>query len=162
MAAVGSGTGPQTVRFTALQDTVNHVAAEGDSDGVTDVPLTTLDLTLARASSGVPILIKVDVEGYETEVMAGAEKTLAAPELLAVIMELNGSGARYGFDEKALHQRMLGYGFRPFTYDGLTRTLAPLDRKNEAQGNTLYLRGIEIVEKRIANSRRFNVQGTLI
>jgi hypothetical protein len=39
-----------------------------------------------------PVLMKLDVEGYEPAVLAGAAATLKA-----LIIELNGSGHRYGF-----------------------------------------------------------------
>ena len=41
-----------------------------------------------------PSLIKIDVEGYENEVINGAEKTLENQSLKAIIIELNGSGSR--------------------------------------------------------------------
>lgn len=53
--------------------------------------MTTLDDALA---SRVPILLKIDVEGYESEVLDGAAQTLAAPALRGVLLELNGSGRR--------------------------------------------------------------------
>ena len=41
---------------------------------------------------------------------------MADPGLLAVIVELNGSGARYAFDEDALRRDLLGRGFKTFRY----------------------------------------------
>jgi len=55
------------------------------------VPVRTLGAVLDGRS---PALIKMDVEGFESAVLAGAERALADPALLAVIMELNGSGVR--------------------------------------------------------------------
>ena len=52
-------------------------------------------------------MLKIDVEGYEHEVIAGAAKTLADERLFAILIELRGHGARYGFDEDAIHQRLL-------------------------------------------------------
>lgn len=37
------------------------------------------------------------------EVLAGASEPLRCPTTLAILMELNGSGARYGFDEAAAY-----------------------------------------------------------
>ena len=79
-----------TLRSTGGLDTVNHVVGDDEAAGdAIEVPVRTLDATLGDVR---PMLIKVDVKGFETEVMAGAERALASPDLLAVIMELNGSG----------------------------------------------------------------------
>ncbi len=55
------------------------------------VPVRSLGAVLDGRS---PALIKMDVEGFESTVLAGAERALADPALLAVNMELNGSGVR--------------------------------------------------------------------
>lgn len=159
-AAVGAAAG--SIRFTANHDTVNHVATADEMEGTVEVPVVTLDEALAEASVGAPMLIKIDVEGYETLALAGAARTLASPGLQVVIMELNGNGARYGFDDDVLHQTMLGYGFQPFSYDGLTRKLSSLPGRNGAEGNTIYVRDLQAVEARIAAADRFDVQGKLI
>ena len=92
-----------------------------------------------------PALIKIDVEGFETAVLAGAEQALADPGLLAVIMELNGGGARYGFDEDALHRDLSGRGFETFRYRPFERALESLQGARSGSGNTLYVRGCRAV-----------------
>ncbi|WP_029002490.1 FkbM family methyltransferase [Azorhizobium doebereinerae] len=154
-AALGRAAG--SVRFTAGQDTLNHVAEAGETADAVTVPVERLDDVAARGGD-VPRIIKIDVEGYETEVLAGADRTLASPDLLAVILELNGSGARYGFDDAALGARMSGLGFRPCRYDAAARVLSPLDQPNAAQ-NTLFVRDRAEVERRLARAPRFRVQG---
>lgn len=155
-AALGRTAG--SVRFTAGQDTLNHVATEGEAAEAVVVPVVRLDDAIAARGGAVPRLVKIDVEGYETEVLAGAERTLASPDLLAVILELNGSGARYGFDDAALGARMSGLGFRPCRYDAFARVLSPLAAPNAAQ-NTLFIRDMAEVERRLATAPRFRVQG---
>jgi FkbM family methyltransferase len=46
----------------------------GETVGYVDVPCFTLDFV--RAAFGVPELVKVDVEGHETEVLSGAVETM--------------------------------------------------------------------------------------
>jgi len=75
----------------------------------------------------------------------------------AVIMELNGSGSRYGFDESAIHMRMRDYGFNTFVYMPFERVLSPLNGKNARSGNTLYIRNIDRVKKRLATAPKFRV-----
>ena len=71
--------------------------------------MTTLDEALGAEC---PSVVKIDVEGFETEVLRGAPNTLANSKLRCVVMELNGSGVRYDFDETALRDEMLDHGFR--------------------------------------------------
>ena len=84
---------PGMLTFTRGQDTTNHVAAtaEAGSADCVAVPVTTFD---ALAAGACPLLAKIDVEGYETPVLAGAGESLGNPALRGLILELNGSGER--------------------------------------------------------------------
>jgi FkbM family methyltransferase len=161
------GDRPGRLPLTVDLDTVNHVVAggageaggTGGADGTSiEVPIVTLDEALGARE---PSLIKIDVEGYETSVIDGAQRTLRSPRLLAVLMELNGSGARYGFDEDALHQRMLRYGFTPTRYDPLTRFLRPAEAARVGD-NLLYIRDRVALEVRIREAPRREVHGRSI
>jgi len=69
-----------------------------------------------------PTMLKIDVEGYEHEVIAGAAQTLADERLLAILIELRGHGARYGFDEDTIHKCLLDAGFQPYSYSASVHT----------------------------------------
>ncbi len=43
-----------------------------------------------------PSIMKIDVEGYEAEVQAGASETGEFPELVAIITEVNEESVNYG------------------------------------------------------------------
>jgi FkbM family methyltransferase len=151
----GVGAQAGQLRFTTGLDTVNHVlAATETGTAALEVPIVTLDAVLEPQRR---CMIKVDVEGYETAVVAGARRTLHSPEVLAVLMELNGSGARYGFDEARLHESMLGFGFVTARYDPLTRKLSA----NECGtgGNRLYIRDAAALQARVAAAPRRRVHG---
>ena len=135
---IGLGREHGVLRFTSDLDTVNHVL-EGADVGASSIAVK-IERLDAVALGFEPKVIKIDVEGFETNVIAGAHDVLTRTSLLAVIMELNGSGERYGFDESALHKRMLEYGFSTFSYAPFKRELTSLNGKNENSGNTLYIR----------------------
>jgi len=139
------------LRFTASLDTVNHVVTEEESIDSVEVRVATLDEVLQGRS---PIVIKIDVEGHERAVLAGATKTLADPALLAVVMETNGSGTRYGVSDAELIQTLAQYGFKTFTYEPFARRLISAVPRD---GNTIFVRDIEIVAKRVRESARYKL-----
>ena len=84
--------------------------------------------------------------------IAGASRVLANSCLHSVILELNGSGMRYGYDEAEIVRSMAGCGFQPFTYEPFRRRLVALGGRPSPTGNTLFIRGIERVTAIIENA----------
>ncbi|HEV2443846.1 MAG TPA: FkbM family methyltransferase [Steroidobacteraceae bacterium] len=146
--------------FTTDLDVCNHVVAESTGSNATvRVAVTTLDIALAKRA---PTILKIDVEGYETRVLEGADQTLRSPALRAVLMELNGSGARYGFDDRHLHERMLRYDFAPAEYDPQRRELRRREWHGSSEGNVLYVRDMDSLRARLAAAPRRPLHGTLV
>jgi FkbM family methyltransferase len=139
------------VRFTSDLDSVNHILADGEEGACIEVPATTLD---DLVGNDVPVAIKIDVEGHEFAVLRGAEKTLSAPGLLVVVMEINGSGLRYGVSDHTLFDQMRAHGFKPYAYDPFERRL--IDSKF-AKDNTIFIRDKEMVERRVTLARRYRL-----
>jgi FkbM family methyltransferase len=146
------------LRFTSRGDTVNHIIAENESaaDSIS-VPVCTLDSVLSSES---PSMMKIDVEGFETKVLAGAKETLSKPSLHSIIMELNGSGNRYGFDEEKILETMRDYGFLTYDYDPVHRKLHTLGGKNNSHGNTLFIRNADALKERLAQAPRMTIGQT--
>lgn len=151
---VGLAGQPVVLRFTSELDTVNHVLSEEENHANSvEVPVRTLDDVVGDAS---PALLKIDVEGYETEVLAGAERTLTNPALRALILELNGSGHRYGFDEDAIRRQLGNLGFTACSYHPFERALTPLT-ESAVGGNTLFVRDQKFIETRLRIAPAFRV-----
>jgi FkbM family methyltransferase len=134
-AAVGKSNGE--IFFSSGLGTENHVAVESIANNSPKVRMTTLDGEFAE---GPPDLMKVDVEGFECEVFAGATNLLRQPRLRAIIVERNNCGTRYNFDENRLHRQIRESGFVPCRYDPFARQLARIG--DQALGNIIYVRDI--------------------
>lgn len=156
--AVGSS--PGTIRFTTSEDTVNHVVAKGElAESAMDVPVIKLDDCV---EAGVPMVMKIDVEGFETEVLKGGEAVFSDKSLKAVVMELNGSGLRYGYDEAWIRGRMAQWGFRLASYDPKRKVLNFIDAVNDSTPNALYVRDDGAVQARLAGSASYSINGTFV
>jgi FkbM family methyltransferase len=62
---------------------------EPSNCGVVDVPVTSADQAVDRSLVCLPHVIKLDVEGYEVEVLRGATRVLGARKLRAVCVEVH-------------------------------------------------------------------------
>ena len=135
---IGLGNKEEILQFCTDQGVTNHVLKKGDDvKQMVKIRVRTLDDVL---DGRVPKIIKIDTEGYETKVIEGAQKTLINPNLFAVIMETNDSGAYYGFDDEVLHQKMLSFNFDSCTYDPIAKKLISLNNKKNKYKNTIYIR----------------------
>lgn len=157
---IGLADKPGELMFTTGENCMNHAVAPGEStEHVTKVEVRTLDEVLAGQA---PSVIKMDVEGFETLVIRGARATLENPALHSVIMELNGSGARYGFDEAAILATMKQYGFETFRYAPFTREITLVEVGHLHDENTLFIRDVETARKRVKASPEFVAHGRRI
>lgn len=147
--AVGSADG--YLNFTEGEDTTNHVLADSDGSPSTKVEVKKLDDFSAEA----PILMKIDVEGFETEVLNGATSILNNPLLKGIIIELNGSGYRYGFDENDVHRKLSALGFKPYRYEPFERKLTLLPTFTAF--NTIYIRDLAFVRLRLKEAKGFEL-----
>lgn len=145
VTAVGDEAG--TIAFTTGLDTMNRVAVAGDRN-VQTVPLARLDDLLYEIPS---VLIKMDVEGFETPALRGAEETLNSPSLIAVMLET--------VDDDA-HSQLARHGFERFGYDPRTRRL--VDAASATGSNLLFVKERAKVEERVASAPRRMVIGAYV
>jgi FkbM family methyltransferase len=154
---LGMGALPGRARFTTDEDTTNHVAASGE--GGTEIEIETLDRVLAATA---PTLLKIDTEGFEPEVIAGAGSVLAMPSLLAVIVETNGESARFGRTLDDVVNPLRNAGFVPCVYDPKTRRLTEAAGASTDSGNTIFVRDTALVAERLARAAPFRVAGSTL
>ncbi|GAA0559798.1 FkbM family methyltransferase [Chitinophaga japonensis] len=152
--ALGSTAGK--LHFTSKLGASNHVSIGNDRDQI-EVNVDTLDNVLEGRS---PVLLKVDVEGFETEVMRGAHLTLEKETLKAIIIELAGLGNRYGFDERKVHDLLIQHNFQPYTYDPLLRKLTHC--RSYDLHNTIYVRDAQFVKERVSTAEKVRIRNKLV
>lgn len=152
--AIGNSDG--VIRLTADHDTVNHVA-EGDVKGSLLVKIS----SLCRMALNPPTLMKVDVEGFELQVLQGAERLLENRKLKAVIVEVNGLSKRYGVDCESVDKYLRSFGFLPYTYNPFERKVIPVVR--EDQFNFIYIRDLSFcLERCSAGDKMFLPNGIAV
>lgn len=138
--------------FTTDKDTMNSVAGEHDKNKI-KVDVETLD-NICKIY-GYPKAIKIDVEGYETNVLNGANEVLMNENLEVLIIELNGSGGKFGYSDDTIHTRLLKNGFKPFSYDPFAKNLYPLN--TYGTHNTIYIKQcfVKKIQNILTNAEAF-------
>src|SRR5262249_30638436 len=135
------------VPFTVGLDTINMVAT-ADRPDVRIVRQERLDDLIGGAE---PIMMKVDVEGYEDRVLKGTSVVLSSRRLRAVELETV---------TPEVNQLMVDHGFQRVYYNPFDRGvyLTPLDIDVRAS-NVLFIRDREFVEERLMSARSIQVLG---
>ena len=151
---IGVGDRECELNFTNNSDTVNKVSLSDAAENTTRVRVGVLDRELSLDGE---YFLKVDVEGFESQVIRGAKKILASGRVLAMIVELNGRGVEFGHTNEEVHQKILSYGLVPVSYEPLGRRVTRLDGFNQNEGNTLYVKSVEQVEALVSSAPRRTV-----
>jgi FkbM family methyltransferase len=158
----GVGGKAGTLRFIVDQGPTNHILQEGEPYGgaVEEVSVVTLDDAVGDRT---PTVIKIDVEGFESFVIDGAQGLLSRLDTAALILEFNGRNEAYGAESSDLHQRLISFGFKPYHYRPFERTLVGVDTAEPGlSGNIIYLKNPEFYIDRVKSAEPFTVLGQKI
>jgi FkbM family methyltransferase len=115
-AAAGASCG--VARFTSGHDSVNRLAVSGP----VEVEMVTLDSVIRdRVVAGM----KIDVEGFEIDVLRGCEQALSEQRLRLIQLEWNSSSiGAVGSDRAPIAELLARYGYRLYRPD-INCTLVP-------------------------------------
>lgn len=142
--------------FTKDKDTINHVT-DIESENTVNVKVDILD-NLLSSTVLLSTLIKLDVEGFEYHVLSGGINTLNNENVMALIVELNGSGDKYGLSDEMVDKQLIAYDFGKYDYNPFTRELNALTEfHNEA--NTLYIKNskLNVVKEKLKAAPPFQI-----
>jgi len=152
---IGVGNENTMLAFTNTIDSMNHVVPEIYSktqEGVIEIEVKKLDDVFLN---NIPVIMKMDIEGYEWPALNGAQNLLASKQLQAIIIELNGCGKTFGFQDEDVHNLLLGYDFKPYAYNPFTRSFSLLNYFGKY--NTIYIKDLNWATKRVASSKKYKI-----
>ncbi len=150
---LGLGDEDAELMFTKNLDCENRIAVASDKESeCIKVPVKTLDEIIKTRN---PIMLKIDVEGYEEKVLKGAKQILQRDSLKVLIVELHNLGGKYSIDDKNNHDMLLGLKFQPYDYIPELRELRLRD--TFAFHNTIYVRDAAFVQKRLSTADKIKV-----
>jgi len=144
-----AGSTAATLSFSADQDTTNRVVDESYMGRKIDVPVQKLDDLLADKPAS---LWKVDVEGFEQEVLSGGRQALLQPTLKSVLLE---------GDDPQIAAIMSAAGFNRACYHPFERELK-IENSTEKKNNHLWVRDWGYLSKRCREARQIVVLGVTI
>ena len=142
--AAGAHTG--VVNFTVDRGAMNQVADASFANAVASVELATLDHIVANRQ---PVMMKIDVEGYEGEVLEGAKLSLAKQSLLAIQVETT---------TQAMERLFETSGFKRHWYDAFKRELVTTPSSAFA-GDLIFVRDLPKINQRIKASKSLKIGG---
>ena len=156
----GIGQENGVLRFTNSMDSTNHVILKDDGvqkEESVEVFVKKIDDIFA---DNIPVIMKMDIEGFEWPALNGARKTLASSEFKALIIELNGCCEAFGFSDSDIHNLLLSYKFKPYSYDPFLRVFTLLD--SYGVFNTIYLKDLEWAKNRVTSSKKYTILDQVI
>lgn len=134
------------VPFTIGHDTRNRVATKAGGNNIHMVNQRTLDAM--NCTGAEPIMIKMDVEGYEEEVLRGAQQLLTNDGLQVIDIE---------WPNPSSVQMLNGHHFTRAYYDPFARELLREPTDTFPSPNALFVRDLEFASSRVITADRIMI-----
>lgn len=145
---IGVSSKMETLKFTTTKGAMNHVAVN-DQNEIINVKFDSID---NKCKIEKPTVIKIDVEGYEKEVILGMTNTLNNNYLKAVIIECNTQNEKYKYSFSEIEAILNNNGFEKYDYDPFKRQLIKLMTNDPL--NLIFIRDYNFVKQRLINSAK--------
>lgn len=143
---IGLGSKEEILFFTSRLDSRNRVIREGESfKNKIRISIKRLDDIVN--SEGIPTLLKIDTEGFENEIIKGAEKVLSHKDLKAIIIEL--------WKREKIHNKLISKNFCLYSYNPFIREL--IESQYFTKNTVIYIRDLDFVKKRVKETPKFKV-----
>ena len=132
-----------TVNFTKDFFTSNQIIDKKTKNkDINFEKVKSITLNSASEKYGMPTLIKIDVEGFNDQVLEKGNKVLENPTLKALIIE---TFRRIEYKKKSFmefEELLASYGFYPYSYNPIMRTIKPITKTNDDPfaNDTIYFR----------------------
>lgn len=151
----GVGSDASTAFITTTNKGANRIAGAVAGEAMERIDVVTLDDAL---DADVPAVIKIDVEGYEEQVLLGARRILSSKKVNIVILEAIERNPGSGHVDRCV-SILTEFGFRQCTYDPEANRLTECeDGVREFVGpndeNYLFVKDIEKARRRIRKEGR--------
>ena len=145
---VGISNNNGDLRISNDRGELNRILKDNDHSNNETIAVTTLDDLLIEEEN--ISMVKIDVEGYEKQVLEGAFSILKSKDLNVVQIELNNSNQYYGYRENEIIRFLKKFGFKPYRFSPLTKELLALTERNHYSINTLFIKNLRKVKKRLS------------
>ena len=138
--------GGRKLRFSSDRGCMNSFVGENYSGSTVDVNTSTFD---EQCGNSEPVLIKIDVEGFEADVLKGASNILTKESLLAVIIEGQTDEVNKFFKKN---------GFIDVNYCPLSKAIQPFSKETS---NRIWIKSskYDVVKNRLKNASVHSVYG---
>ena len=132
---IGAGIENGSFYMTESKGPENHVTTEISNDTV-KVDVKKIDDINFDSN---PTFIKIDTEGTEFDVIRGGLKVLDSPEMIGLLVEINGNNQRYNQKTNEMIQFLNNLGYHAYRYDYSNKELHKINHI-KTNGNTLFIK----------------------
>lgn len=132
----GVGDKKEILNFTTNKTVMNSVSLEENNNTI-KIEVKTLNELLKDEK---PTFIKIDVEGYEYNVLKGASEILSNSSLKYLLVEFNNSGSKFNLNDDDVFNLILQYDFIPVRYQADSKEVSVIESYNQDKFNTLFIK----------------------